>query len=114
MKICCVVPSLAGGGAERVMSILANEWALRGRYVTVVTLAPDADDAYRLDARVARVSLGLEIESRSPTHAVVYNIRKIRGLRDAVIRVAPNVVVSFIDKVNVLTLLSCLGLGIPV
>lgn len=31
-KITFVIPSLTGGGAERVVSILANQFAATGRY----------------------------------------------------------------------------------
>jgi glycosyltransferase involved in cell wall biosynthesis len=114
VKICCIISSLAAGGAERVMSLLANEWAGRGRGVTVVTLDGTTIDAYQLDPRVARLRLDLEIESHSPAQAVIHNLLKIRGLRRAVASLAPDVVISFVDRANVLTLLSCMGLGVPV
>ena len=109
MKICCVVSSLAVGGAERVLSLLANAWAARGRKITIVTLTGVSSDAYELDHRVERVGLDLEKESRSPAQAIVNNVRKILGLRRAVTTVAPDVVLSFMDKVNVLTLLAVVG-----
>jgi glycosyltransferase involved in cell wall biosynthesis len=113
-KICCMVSSLSAGGAERVMSLLANEWAARGHEVTVVTLAPAASDVYPLDRRVDRVALDVELESRSPTQALVHNVRKIRALKRAMVSIAPDVVISFVDRLNVLTLLASAGLRVPV
>lgn len=114
MKICCVVSSLGAGGAERVVSLLANAWAAEGRRIAVVTLTGVNGDAYALDSRVERVGLDLERRSRSPLQAIVHNVRKVRGLRRTVGALAPDVVVSFVDKVNVLTLLACIGLSVPV
>jgi glycosyltransferase involved in cell wall biosynthesis len=114
VKMCCVVSSLGAGGAERVLSLLANAWMARGCRVAIVTLTGVSGDAYALDHRVERVGLDLEIESRSPVHAIVNNLRKTWGLRRAVASLAPDVVVSFVDRMNVLTLLACAGLPVPV
>ena len=114
VKICCVVSSLGTGGAERVISLLANQWAARGRSVTLVTLASTDKDVYDLHPRVARIGLNVERESRSPARAIINNVRKVQALRRAVVSIGPDVVVTFVDKVNVITLLSCMALGVPV
>lgn len=43
MKIVFIAGSLRGGGAERVLSLLANELSDRGNEVTVITKAPECD-----------------------------------------------------------------------
>ena len=113
-KICCVASSLAAGGAERVQSLLANQWVRECHEVTFVTLAGTVADAYQLDPRVNRIALDCETESRSVAQAVLHNLKKIRGLRRAIASCAPDVVISFVDKVNVLALISCMGIGVPV
>jgi glycosyltransferase involved in cell wall biosynthesis len=114
VRICCVVSSLGAGGAERTVSLLANAWAARGRPIAIVTLTGVSGDAYALDHRVERIGLDLERDSRSRVQAIVNNLRKVRGLRHAVASLAPDVVISFVDKCNVLTLVACAGLGVPV
>ena len=37
MRIAFVIPSLGAGGAERVASLLANDWSANGHEVTLVT-----------------------------------------------------------------------------
>src|SRR5574341_125978 len=113
-RICCIISSLGVGGAERVMSLLASEWAAQREDVTIVTLTATGRDAYPLNKRVQRIGLDLERESWSPLHAIAQNLRRIRALRGVIKRLAPHVVVSFVDKSNVLTLLSSRGLGVPV
>jgi GalNAc-alpha-(1->4)-GalNAc-alpha-(1->3)-diNAcBac-PP-undecaprenol alpha-1,4-N-acetyl-D-galactosaminyltransferase len=114
VKICCVISSLESGGAERVLSLLATRWATRGQDVTIVTVGSAASDHYELGPGVDRVALDLETDSNSLLQAVTNNFVKIRGLRGAVASLAPDVVISFLDKVNVLTIFSCIGLKVPV
>ena len=51
MKVIFVVVSMAGGGAERVVSILANKFASKGISVAIVMTAGDTVD-YQLDPRI--------------------------------------------------------------
>ena len=43
MKVTLVIYGLGGGGAERVMSIVANYWVDRGWDVTLILLVPPTD-----------------------------------------------------------------------
>lgn len=57
MKIIFVIVSLAGGGAERVISILANQFVQKGIDVTVMMIAGD-EVAYPIDERVHLLCIG--------------------------------------------------------
>ncbi len=101
-----VIHALNSGGAERVLANLANHWAEAGVQVTLITLAPPASDHYRLRAEVRRVGLDLQQTSRSPLQALENNLRRIRRLRRAIRETRPELVLSFTDRMNVLTLLA--------
>lgn len=58
MKIVFVVPDMAGGGTERVISLLANEYVNRGIEVAILSFAGN-QQAYALDKRVETVSAGM-------------------------------------------------------
>lgn len=57
MKIVFVVPDMAGGGTERVISLLANEYVSRGIETAVLSFA-GSQQAYPLNKRVETVSAG--------------------------------------------------------
>lgn len=57
MKIVFVVPDMAGGGTERVISLLANEYVSRGIDTAILSFAGD-QQAYPLDKRVELISAG--------------------------------------------------------
>lgn len=57
MKIVFVVPDMAGGGTERVISLLANEYVRRGIDTAILSFA-GSQQAYPLDERVETVSAG--------------------------------------------------------
>ncbi|MGZ8250098.1 glycosyltransferase family 4 protein [Methylomagnum sp.] len=103
--------SLGAGGAERVLSILANAWAERGKQVTVVTLATPDTDFYALDPRIERIGLAGMVDSSGPLDAIHHNLRRLIGLRRAIAAGRPEVVFSLGDQANVLTLLAGAGLG---
>lgn len=113
MKITLVISSLGSGGAERVMTGMANFWAHHGHKVTLITYG-SADDFYSLDEAVKRVRLKLPVPSHNSIHAFYRVGLRYWRLRQAIRDSKPDVVLSFMDKTNVLTLLACVGLGVRV
>lgn len=112
--IALVISSLGGGGAERVLSELANDWASAGRTVTLITLGPTGHDRYPLHHTVRRIGLGLTAASADARDALRHNWERICHLRATLKAAAPDLILSFMDTTNVLTLLASTGLGIPV
>lgn len=98
-----MVPSLVGGGSEKVVADLSAHWASQEREVTVVTLRSTRTDAYRLDSQVRRISLGYE---GLRWYRLWSQLRLVRALRRAILESDPRLVVSFILRANLLTALS--------
>lgn len=114
LRIYLVVSTFAAGGAERVMSVMANYWAEQGKDITLITLSAQSDDWYKLHPRVKRVGLDVLSFSTHIGQAIRNNLRRVILLRRVLRRDHPDVVISFLDTTNVLTLLASRGLGIPV
>ena len=110
MRIVLAISSLGGGGAERVMTVLAGALAARDHEVWLVTLAPGGDDFFPVDSRVRRLGLGLTGNSPTPLHGFCANVRRIRALRRIVSRIEPHAVLSFMTSTNILMILACFGL----
>ena len=114
MKLVCVIASLGCGGAERVLSILVNAW-VQEQTVTVLTFDPgDTPPFFTLDSRVIHNPLALYRTSRWFGEAAVNNFGRIGRLRAELRRQAPDLIVSFGDRTNVVTLLANRPLGVPV
>jgi glycosyltransferase involved in cell wall biosynthesis len=113
MRITLVIPSISTGGAERVISIVANHWAGAGREVTLVTFEDPSSDAYPVDPRVRRASLGVAMPGGGPVSTVRYMARVVRGLRREIRASRPDVVISFMDITNILALLAMRGMRVP-
>jgi glycosyltransferase involved in cell wall biosynthesis len=115
MNLCLVISSLSCGGAERVMSILANQWAEDGNRITLLTLSDGSTPPFfELSNQVNWVPLNLLKESKNGIHGVLNNINRIRTLRNQFKKLKPDVIISFIDQVNILTVWSAKFLNIPV
>ena len=114
MKIALVISSLGGGGAERVLSTLANAWIREGVDVTLITLASRSADTYLLEPTIERIELNLVSPSPNAFVALARTIVRIHRLRAALLSCAPDVVISFMTTTNMLTILSCRGLPPPV
>jgi GalNAc-alpha-(1->4)-GalNAc-alpha-(1->3)-diNAcBac-PP-undecaprenol alpha-1,4-N-acetyl-D-galactosaminyltransferase len=114
MKITLVIYGLGGGGAERVMSIVANYWVSIGWDVTLIMLVPPtAPPFYPLDARIKLKPLGIAGRSGNVFAAIANNWNRIKVLRREIIASKPDVVISFMNSVNVYTILACLRSNIP-
>ena len=97
------------------MSRLANAWAEQGHEVTLVTIDRGDAPAYPLDESIQLLNLDLPGgPARHLLQGLFRNLRRVRRLRRALCRSKPDIVISFMDRPNVLTLLASRGLGVPV
>jgi glycosyltransferase involved in cell wall biosynthesis len=108
-ELTLVIHALNTGGAEKVMAAMANHWAEQGARVTLITLDATETDRFYLHPEVRRVGLGLMRDSKYPWQAVWNSVERILRLRRAIRDARGQHVVSFTDKMNVLTLLASVG-----
>ncbi len=114
MKITLISSSLEVGGAERVMSIIANYWATRDWQVTILSFDDGASSPfYDLDKRVEYRSLGIDNRDAYRLTNLGRTLNHIRRLKKAIVASRPDVVVSFVNTINIMTLLACWGLKVP-
>ncbi len=100
------ISSLTAGGAERVISNLANEFADKGYEVFMLTDSMEDKEYHRLDERVTRVMIPKSEDGGRIANA----IGRIKKLRGAVKDTHAAVLVSFIGKSNIRAVLATRGL----
>lgn len=105
MKVIFTVASMAGGGAERVISILANHLVREGWQVTIAMAAGEQVD-YSMDSRVELVSAG-----GTAGGSMAKRLRRITRLRRLFRRDPAAVIVSFGLGSNFYTAAALTGLG---
>jgi GalNAc-alpha-(1->4)-GalNAc-alpha-(1->3)-diNAcBac-PP-undecaprenol alpha-1,4-N-acetyl-D-galactosaminyltransferase len=114
MKVTLVIGAIVVGGAERVLSILANYWATHDWDVTLITLADEnAIPFYPIESKVKLIQLGVSGSSPNLIAAIKNGLRRVKVLNAAIIASQPDVVISFMETANVLTLLACWNTKIP-
>jgi GalNAc-alpha-(1->4)-GalNAc-alpha-(1->3)-diNAcBac-PP-undecaprenol alpha-1,4-N-acetyl-D-galactosaminyltransferase len=111
MKILLVIPSLTSGGAERVISDMANYWAGKGFSVSLITLNPWLIDFYTLDKNVNRIIFDDSKPQNGIINKIHFNVSRIFHLRKVLKIHNPDVVLSFLDVTNITTILASLGLN---
>ncbi|HAA32548.1 MAG TPA: glycosyltransferase family 4 protein, partial [Cyanobacteria bacterium UBA8553] len=115
MRLTLVISSISSGGAERVMSIMANYWVVQEWEITLLTFDDGSKPPfYDLDFRIRHISLNIAGESPNPVIRIWNNLKRVHVLQTAIAQSKPDAVISFIDQVNVLTLLATRSLNIPV
>ena len=102
-KIVIVTGSMAKGGAEGVIAQISNKLAERGWRIHIIGLLLDRLD-YRLHENVDYQSLAGGRRSKAAD-----SIKLIIALRKKIKRIDPDVVVSFMAKMNIITRFALLG-----
>jgi glycosyltransferase involved in cell wall biosynthesis len=101
-----LISALGAGGAERVIALLAAHWIKAGAHVTILSFDGEGDGIYHdfaPDVQLRR----LNIPASRP-------LRRIREVRRLLRRHHPDIVISFLTKINILTLAAAIGLNRPV
>ena len=106
MKLSFVTANIGSGGAERVTSLLANQFCQKG-YDVEILFFRDRLIFYELDSRIKVVVIGEECHSNAMW-------RKVLWLRNYVKKTSPDVVIPFRVSVYCTTILSLLGVSVPI
>src|SRR4051812_22341714 len=105
-SIVFVLPGVDCGGSEHVVGTLANTFAERGCKVSLVAFVPAGTKPfYSLDHRVEFHAIDLP-PSGSGRSRFLYVLRRLNRLRKCLNEIGPDLVISFLVRTNILTLLS--------
>jgi glycosyltransferase involved in cell wall biosynthesis len=106
-----VIGTLAGGGAERQLSDMANYWAAKDWKVILCTWSgPELADFYPLHSRVRRVHLDVETAPVAILPRARANLKRVLKLRKLLLASRPDALLSFVTESNLLTILAGIGL----
>lgn len=103
MRILFSINSMNCGGAERVVSILANKFASEG-HKTAIVVQEWPESFYELNPQVVYINIP---KSKQRQNVMFY---RIKMLRREIQKFSPDIVVSFLADHNIVTALACLGL----
>lgn len=112
MKIFLIIPTLKQGGAERVMSELANQFAQKDNLKVHLVLLAKSNDFYKVDDTVIIHRLGFE--NKGKLNKVYSELATFKNLRNLLKTHKPDAVLSFMEKYNSFTILAAAFLGLQV
>lgn len=110
-KILFHINSLEQGGAERVVSNLANRFSI-DNYEVLVATEWGAEHEFPLQERVQRIHVGLT-EKEENASRIIKACKRVINLRKAVKRERPDIVISFCKANNNRSILAVMGTKIP-
>ena len=108
MRIAFFIGHMGAGGAERVISILANDYADKGWDVDIIMLLANRVE-HKLRPQIRTISL-VGTSERYTKNAMSWLVR----IRSYVKNEKPDRVVSFIGRINALVLTATIGMKVPV
>jgi GalNAc-alpha-(1->4)-GalNAc-alpha-(1->3)-diNAcBac-PP-undecaprenol alpha-1,4-N-acetyl-D-galactosaminyltransferase len=107
-SVVLVIDSLRGGGAERQISQMANYWARKSWTVTLASWSSrDVPDFYELHPAVVRNHLNVWGNTRKRYPAPIAAGYSVWALVQLIRRRKPDVVLSFSEASNVLSVAAC-------
>lgn len=108
MKLVFITPGMTFGGAERVISILANIWCDMGHEVSIFITATNRTPVYKLKDKI-NVEYYSDFNQNGVSH-----FKLISAIRSFVDNEKPDCVLSFMNDVCAYTILALIGRNIPI
>src|SRR5262245_52757927 len=111
--IACAIAGLRAGGAERVMTSLCNHFAEPVNWITLLTISgPCEAPFHRLAEQVECRPLGPSLDGAGLLRLLRIG-QGVTRLRRVLEDLRPDVLISFVDMMNVMALAASRGLSHP-
>lgn len=115
LRLALSITDMGGGGAARVASVLCREWIAMGHEVHLITFErPGTPAYYDLDPAIGVHQLDASKSTNGALGFVVTNGLRVLRMRRTLRILRPDVVVAFLIEANIASILSSMGLGVPV
>lgn len=111
-KILFHLNCLEQGGAERVVSNLANQFSKEG-YEVIVATQWQGENEFTLEKNVRRIHVGLR-EGDEKKSKIAKVLLRIKYLRKLIKTEKPDITIAFAHKANYRTLTATIGMKVPV
>ena len=109
MKICFCVSAMESGGAERVVSLLANEFNSQGHAVTIIMVSSNIKKTfYDLAEGIDLIPLCCGFNKK------VKFFKRIKLLKQKLLFLQPDIVVSFLSHINIYSYFATRKTNIPI
>lgn len=105
-KLVFVIGQLSNGGAERVVSVLAN--SLSNKYIVTIITLIDSRIEYQIDPQIKVI----HIESKT-NNKICRVINRFAGLRKKISEINPDIIISFTTEINIYSIFSVIGKRVP-
>jgi GalNAc-alpha-(1->4)-GalNAc-alpha-(1->3)-diNAcBac-PP-undecaprenol alpha-1,4-N-acetyl-D-galactosaminyltransferase len=109
VKILFFNSSLRSGGAERVLTTLANNFSQKEDYKIIVATYLNEEDFYKLSENIKRIKFGTRI-GKNIFLKIVKRIQKLYRIRKIVKEEKPDFILPLIVYTNIEVIIACLGL----
>lgn len=109
MKVLLTISSLRSGGSERVLTTLANHWQEQGWDIEVFVLSNEGDHFFDLNKDIK-----IYTSQNYYQNSALNYFRQLWDFRQAIIASEPDIVISFLNLINISTLIAAVGINIPV
>ncbi len=101
MKIAFIISSLSSGGAERVLSLLANSFS-RNNEVYILTFSND-ESFYQLHQNIKHIKLNLLKESKTFSDSFKNSLSRFFAIKKELRNLNVDIIVSFMTHTNILS-----------
>lgn len=100
MKILFVIATLGTGGAEKILTLLANDLSKKGLNVTILTLSNEKP-FYKIDGTVKLKQINITGKANNLKEKFFNPINRIIALKEFFIESETDIIISFMDIVNI-------------
>jgi GalNAc-alpha-(1->4)-GalNAc-alpha-(1->3)-diNAcBac-PP-undecaprenol alpha-1,4-N-acetyl-D-galactosaminyltransferase len=98
MKVVFFIHSLRSGGAERVLSLLANDWLNYGHDITIAV--NDINEVfYPVNTQISIIDIG--VQHKGIAKGITANIARVRKIKQTITDTNPDIVISFMTTMNI-------------
>jgi GalNAc-alpha-(1->4)-GalNAc-alpha-(1->3)-diNAcBac-PP-undecaprenol alpha-1,4-N-acetyl-D-galactosaminyltransferase len=111
-KILFVAPTLGSGGAERVLTLMANHWAEEGKDITIAVIIQEKI-SFELHPNIKVIGQEPYKMSKHFIQGLLANIKRVYRLRCIIKETKPDVIISFTTLCNTLSYFARIGLSTP-